>query len=109
MSESKQAGEVVFRVVDKRGGIHSITAKHMMTDGDVVKFFDGRNCEVASFVDPIGAMLAENATSATFADLVQGEACLSAFQLVSRGLLVVALAWSVVFVVSVGVEVYKLF
>ena len=72
-------------------------------------FFDGRHSEVGSFSDPIGAMLAENATSATFADLTPGEACVSVFESADRGL--VPVSWALVAVVAalVGLKAYELF
>lgn len=81
MSESKQVGSVLFRVVDKRGGLHSVAADWMATDGDVVTFHvvDARG-DVGSFHDPIAAMRDEGSTSALYADLTPGEVCVTSIR-----------------------------
>lgn len=109
MSESKKADQMVIRVIDRCGGFHLITADRMSSGGDVTTFYDKSMGEIASFNSPIGVMAAENSTSLTAPYMVPGEVAMSAVQTVPRGLMVTAFAWSVVFVISVGVELYKLF
>lgn len=62
MSESEQAKSVVFRVVDRLGGRHTVTAERMVTDGDVVVFVDGGRNEIASFNHPNSAAQADKST-----------------------------------------------
>lgn len=109
MSESKKADQMVIRVIDRRGGFHLITADSMRSGGDVATFYDKNMREIASFSSPIGVMAAENSSSLTAPYMVSGEVAMSAAQTVPRRLMVIAFAWSVLFVASVGVEIYKLF
>ena len=81
MSESKQAVPVIFRVVDKRGGLHSVTAVRMVADGDVVTLYgDNNHTEVGCFPDPIAVMRDEGSTSALYADLTPGEVCVTSIR-----------------------------
>lgn len=106
MSESKKPKLAVYRVVDKRGGHHSITASQMMSTGDTVMFFDDESREqVGSFAGPIGVMLDASAQSSMFADLVQGEAV---FEPSDRG---AVRGWALVVAVAAlfGLKVFELF
>ena len=110
MSESKKADQMVIRVIDRRGGFHLITADSMSSGGDVATFYDKNMREIASFSSPIGVMAADNSSSLTAPYMVPGELMVGeAVQTVPRRLMVIAFAWSVLFVASVGVELYKLF
>ena len=109
MTDAKQPGAAVFRVMDKSGARHVIRADRMVTDGDTVKFIRGGLYEVASFQDPIGAMRVEDTTSVGLVDLVPGEACLSAFQPVPHSFVWLAAAALLIAAASAGLRVYDLF
>jgi hypothetical protein len=109
MTDAKQPGAAVFRVVDKSGARHVIRADRMVTDGDTVKFIRGGLYEVASFQDPIGAMRVEDTTSVGLVGLAPGEACLSAFQPVPRGLMWASWLMALVILASVSLRAYEVF
>lgn len=112
MSESEQAGPVVFRVVDRARGLHVIRANHMVNDGSVVRFLNDRNAEVACFIGPLGAMRVEGSVSVpapTVTELMPGEACLASFPPAPRGLVAATCVVAVAIAVSVALKGYELF
>lgn len=109
MSEPKPAGEVVFRVVDKCGGPHFVTAVRMAVVHEVVTFYDVRGEKVGHFVEPIGVVLAESCTAFATSDLVPGEACVSSFQPAPRSLVFATCIVAAAFAVSVALKAYELF
>lgn len=111
MSESEQAGPVVFRVVDQAGARHVIRAERMFYDGDTATFSNGGDV-IAYFTSPIGAMRVEGSFSAppvSAVDLAPGEACLASFPPAPRGLVAATCVVAVAIAVSVALKGYELF
>lgn len=74
MSEIKQAVPVLFHVVDRVGGRHSVIADRMLTQEREVTFITAGR-EVGSFFDPMSARAsAPQAEPVKLAELVQGAA-----------------------------------
>lgn len=110
MSESKQGGARLFRVVDRRGNVHVIQADSMYTTDDVVTFHrDGVRSEVASFKHSVGAVRVDESTYTEALNLVPGEVCMSAFQDVPLGLVRPIWLIGLALMVAAGLNAYELF
>lgn len=112
MSDSEKEALAVYRVVDKRGVQHSVTADRMLVDGGSVLFFSKERGQIGSFSDPIGVVLDEASQSGDSAGLIPGEACVSVFGSAELG--AVQPHWVMVAGVAgliglFGLKVYELF
>lgn len=112
MSESGKESLAVYRVVDKRGGRHTVTADRMLFSDGSVLFFSNERGQIGSFSDPIGVVLDEASQSDPSADLAPGDACVSVFGSAELG--AARVDWVMVAGVAgliglFGLKVYELF
>lgn len=104
------ATEVVFRVVDRAGDVHRVTAMRMVSGHErVVAFFGSNREEIANFVEPIAVMLDSNAESIERLRLEPGEVCTTVIQ--STGLECRPIFWvtAASMVALVVMKAYELF